>query len=43
MLALLQLLREKYGGPEGYIKTYTGLTDDDIKMIKNNLVMRPKL
>ncbi|KAL5527764.1 hypothetical protein ACEPAG_6565 [Sanghuangporus baumii] len=38
MLAFLQMLREKYGGAEGYVQKCCGLSKDDIKTIRRNLV-----
>lgn len=39
MLEFLKLLRDKYGGPEGYAKRYCGLTEEDVQTIKHNLVI----
>lgn len=39
MLAFLQMLREKYGGVEEYLKRYVLLTDDDIVVIRRNLLV----
>jgi len=30
MLAFLQMLRERYGGAEVYVKSHCGFSDDDI-------------
>ncbi|KAG6335887.1 hypothetical protein ID866_3196 [Astraeus odoratus] len=38
MKAFLDLLEQKYGGVEGYVKNYCGLTDDDLATIRTNLV-----
>jgi hypothetical protein len=38
MLGTLQMMEEKYGGVEGYVKTYCKLTDEDIAIIRKNLV-----
>lgn len=38
MLAFLRLLEKKYGGVEGYLKTYVELSDDDIARIRRNLL-----
>jgi len=42
MVAFFDLLEEKYGGVETYVKTYTGLTDEDLKTIRSNLVVPTK-
>ncbi|OJA18919.1 hypothetical protein AZE42_07863 [Rhizopogon vesiculosus] len=42
MLAFLNLLEDKYGGVETYVKTYTGLTDEDLQTIRSNLVVPTK-
>jgi len=42
MIAFFDLLEEKYGGVETYVKTYTGLTDEDLKTIRSNLVAPTK-
>jgi hypothetical protein len=42
MIALLNLLEDKYGGVETYVKTYTGLTDEDLITIRSNLVVPTK-
>jgi len=39
MLATLQMIREKYGGPEGYVLEKCGLSMDDIQNIRANLVV----
>ncbi|KAG5654585.1 hypothetical protein H0H81_011560 [Sphagnurus paluster] len=39
MIAFLSLLEEKYGGAEGYVKSYLGLSGDDIQAIRNNLLV----
>ncbi|KAF9266334.1 hypothetical protein L218DRAFT_997113 [Marasmius fiardii PR-910] len=38
MTAFLALLDEKYGGVEQYLKTILELTDEDINIIRNNLL-----
>ena len=38
MLAFLSLLDEKYGGVEGYLKSVTQLTDEDISTIRSNIL-----
>jgi hypothetical protein len=42
MIAFFDLLEEKYGGVETYVKTYTGLTDEDLRIIRSNLVVPTK-
>lgn len=42
MRAFFNLLEEKYGGVETYVKTYTELTDEDLKTIRSNLVVLTK-
>ncbi|KAH7916222.1 protein-tyrosine phosphatase-like protein [Hygrophoropsis aurantiaca] len=42
MQTFLSLLETKYGGVEAYINQYTGLTDDDIVSIRNNLLVPTK-
>lgn len=39
---MLGLVREKYGGVEAYVKNFCGLTDDDISIIRSNLVVPAK-
>ncbi|KAG6850904.1 hypothetical protein H0H93_006730 [Arthromyces matolae] len=38
MTAFLSLLRDKYGGPEDYIKNYCHLTDEDVRTIRKNIL-----
>ncbi|KAG6910995.1 hypothetical protein DXG01_006049 [Tephrocybe rancida] len=38
MTAFLALLENKYGGAEQYSKSYLGLTDDDVRIIRNNIL-----
>lgn len=38
ILAMLDSLRSKFGGAEGYIKQKCGLNDEDIRKIRSNLV-----
>lgn len=38
MLGTLELIREKYGGPEGYMIDACGLSKDDVENIRKNLV-----
>ncbi|KAI6135182.1 protein-tyrosine phosphatase-like protein, partial [Pisolithus croceorrhizus] len=42
MAAFLELLERVYGGVEGYVKKYCGLTEEDISRIRTNLVMSPR-
>ncbi|THH29670.1 hypothetical protein EUX98_g4526 [Antrodiella citrinella] len=39
MLAFLQLVQEKYGGAEGYLKQHAQLTDEDITTIRRNILV----
>lgn len=39
MLAFLKLLRDKYGGPEGYAQRYCGLDEEDMQKIRHNLIV----
>ena len=39
MHAFLQLLEEKYGGVEEYLRRYVHLTDEDIEKIRKNLLV----
>ncbi len=36
MTAFLQMLNERYGGVEQYLKIVVGLTDEDIATIRKN-------
>lgn len=38
MTAFLQLLQEKYGGVDSYLQTYVGLSEDDIVIIRRNIL-----
>lgn len=38
MSATLQMMSEKYGSVEGYLKTYCGLLDEDIAIVRSNLI-----
>lgn len=38
MLAFLTMLRENYGGAEGYLKKYAGLSDEDLYTIRSNFL-----
>lgn len=42
MLAVLGMIREKFGSVEGYLKTHTSLDDKDIEIIRAN-VLAPKV
>jgi len=42
MIAFCNLLEEKYGGVETYVKSHTGLTDEDLRVIRSNLVAATK-
>jgi len=39
MMAFLHLLGERYGGSENYLKEYGGFSDEDIRIIRQNLVI----
>jgi len=39
MTAFLELLQSKYGGAEEYVKKYANLLDNDIAVIKMNLIV----
>jgi hypothetical protein len=38
MAATLNMVREKFGGADGYLKTHTTLTDEDLNKIRQNLL-----
>jgi len=40
MTAFLELLQNKYGGAEEYVKHYAKLSDEDIAIVKRNLVVQ---
>ncbi|KAG6916110.1 hypothetical protein DXG01_008384 [Tephrocybe rancida] len=40
MAAVVPMIREKFGGAEGYLKSHAGLTDDDLRIIRENLLIR---
>lgn len=42
MLAVLEMIREKFGSAEGYLKTHTSLDDKDIEVIRAN-ILAPKV
>ncbi|KFX96620.1 hypothetical protein O988_05240 [Pseudogymnoascus sp. VKM F-3808] len=39
MMATLKMIKEKYGGAEGYIRKQCGLSDEEIAQIKSSLVV----
>jgi hypothetical protein len=39
MLATLQMIREKFGGPEQYVIEKCGLTPEEVNRIRSNLVI----
>lgn len=40
MLAMLEMVSEKWGSAEGYFKTLVGLTDEEIEKVKRVLVVK---
>ena len=38
MLATIEMIREKYGGAEGYLKAKCGLGVEDLEKIRANIV-----
>lgn len=42
MATVLGVIREKYGGPEQYLKVRTSLTDDDIQKVRERLITAEK-
>lgn len=38
MMATLAMLQERYGGVENYVREHCRLSDDDVAIIKRNLV-----
>lgn len=40
MLAMLDMINEKWGGAEGYMKTACGLTDEDIEKFKSVMIAK---
>jgi hypothetical protein len=40
MTAFLELLQNKYGGAEEYVKRYAKLTNEDVAIVKRNLVVQ---
>lgn len=46
MLATIEMIREKYGGADGYLRTMCGFGDEDISRIRANVMggaRKPKL
>jgi len=39
MLATLEMIRQKYGGPEGYVIEKCGLSKEEISLIRSNLIV----
>jgi len=39
MRATLEVLREKYGGAEGYLKNHAKFTDEDLGKIRQSLLV----
>jgi hypothetical protein len=39
MMAFLSLLQNSYGGVESYIKQFLGLSDEDIRAIRNTILV----
>ena len=39
MMATLEMIRERYGGAEGYIREQCGLSDEEIAQIRSSLVV----
>ena len=39
MLAFLDLLRDKYGGVDSYCRKYISLSDEDLAIIRSNIVI----
>jgi hypothetical protein len=40
MKETLDMVNEKYGSPEGYVRTVCGLTDEDLEAIRRNLIVK---
>ncbi|KAG6819094.1 hypothetical protein H0H93_015513 [Arthromyces matolae] len=40
MLAVLLMIREKFGGVEAYLKSHAGLTDEDLFRIRGNMLVQ---
>lgn len=41
MLAALEMIRDVYGGAEAYVKEKCGLSDEDVRRIRQNIVHTP--
>jgi hypothetical protein len=39
MVATLNMIREKFGGADGYLKKYTSLTDEDLSKIRQSFLI----
>jgi len=39
MISTLKMIRDKYGGAEGYLKSRTSITDEDIRKLRDNLLV----
>ena len=42
MLATIEMIREKYGGAEGYFKVKCELADEDLERIRANIIDEAK-
>jgi 5-bromo-4-chloroindolyl phosphate hydrolysis protein len=42
MTRFLEILNTKYGGARGYFKEYSSLTDEELDIIRNSLVVSKK-
>jgi hypothetical protein len=42
MMATLELMKEKYGGAEGYVTGQCGLTKEEVALIRKNLVLNDR-
>lgn len=40
MLATLRMLKENYGGAEGYVTEKCGLTREEVDRIRSNLIVK---
>ncbi|KAL0575561.1 hypothetical protein V5O48_006405 [Marasmius crinis-equi] len=40
MAAPLRMIRQEYGGAEGYLKSHTTLNDNNIRMLRGNLIIQ---
>lgn len=41
MLATLEMIKNKYGGAEGYLKQKCGFEDQDVERIRKNVIESP--